>query len=307
MRKNISDSILSRLRSLAKKDNIAFQQVLNLFFQEEFIRRVAQSKYADQLILKGGFLLYLISDFTTRPTVDSDYLLKNHSNDANAVTDMIQTILEAKTSKESFEIVIRSIENINEMNQYSGIRVNLLGCIGKTRTPFSVDLGFGDIVIPTIVKRTLPVLLDGFSEPTVLTYSLESTISEKLDAMVRFMEFSGRMKDYYDVYYLAKSFDFYGCDLQEAISKTFSNRKTTYEKDTVQKIKRLIENEDVQKRWNVFCKKVLAFELSFEEVVLLIIDFLDPPFQAIFNREIMVINWNHKSKLYEQNEYGKAK
>jgi hypothetical protein len=65
---NQSASILARLKSKAKEEGIAFQQLLNLFFQEEFIRRLAQSNYRDHLILKGGFLLYAISDFTTRPT-----------------------------------------------------------------------------------------------------------------------------------------------------------------------------------------------------------------------------------------------
>ena len=63
--------ILARLKNKAKTEGISFQQLLNLFFQEEFISRLAQSDYRERLILKG-FLLYSISDFTTRPTVDAD-------------------------------------------------------------------------------------------------------------------------------------------------------------------------------------------------------------------------------------------
>ena len=82
-------SILARLKNKAKTDGIAFQQLLNLIFQEEFIRRLAQSQYREKLILKGGFLLYSISDFTTRPTVDADYLLRNHSNELTRNDAMI--------------------------------------------------------------------------------------------------------------------------------------------------------------------------------------------------------------------------
>lgn len=42
----------------------------------------------------------------------------------------------------------------------------------------------------------------------VNTYSLETTIAEKIDAILNLMEFSSRMKDYYDIYYLANKFDF---------------------------------------------------------------------------------------------------
>ena len=219
-----SASILARLKNKAKAEGIAFQQLLNLFFQEEFIRRLAQSHYRERLILKGGFLLYSISDFTTRPTVDADYLLKNHSNELGSVEELVRSIIDQKSNDDFIEIEIRSVEPISEIKEYHGIRVNLIGLMGKTKTSFSIDFGVGDTIVPAPLIRTLPVLLDGFEKPTILTYSLESTISEKLDAIVKFMESTGRMKDFYDIYYLATSFDFEGRKVQEAIFETFSNR-----------------------------------------------------------------------------------
>ena len=78
---DMAASILAKLKSKAKNERIPLQQLLNLFCQEEFIRRLSGSKYKKNLILKGGFLLYSISEFTARPTIDADYLLKNYSND----------------------------------------------------------------------------------------------------------------------------------------------------------------------------------------------------------------------------------
>jgi len=69
---NIEASVLARLKNKAKEQRIPLQQLINLFCQEEFIRRMAKSSYKNNLILKGGFLLYSISGFTTRPTVDAD-------------------------------------------------------------------------------------------------------------------------------------------------------------------------------------------------------------------------------------------
>ena len=293
-----SASILAKLKNRSKAEGITFQQLLNLFFQEEFIRKLALSNYKDQLILKGGFLLYSISDFTTRPTVDADYLLKNHSNKLNSVEELVRSIIAEKSGNEFLKIEIRSIEPINEMKEYQGIRVNLMGIMGKTKTPFSIDIGVGDVVIPSPIIRTLPVLLEGFYQPTILTYSLESTISEKLDAMIRFMESTGRMKDFYDIFYLATSFDFEGRQIQEAIYETLSRRRTPIEKDSVQVIKRLISNDAVINRWRIFCRKVLKYELDFDEVVRLIITFLDPPFQAMTNKNEFIKNWNSSEKKY---------
>jgi predicted nucleotidyltransferase component of viral defense system len=209
-----SASVLARLKNKAKQEGIPFQQLLNLFCQEEFIRRLAQSRYSDKLILKGGFLLYAISSFTSRPTIDADYLLKNQSNEIGSIESMVQSILEEKTTNEFVTINIRNIETISVIKEYHGLRVNLISHIGKTRTPFSIDFGIGDVIIPSAVKRTLPVLLEDFTRPTILTYSLESTVSEKFDAIVSLMEATGRMKDFYDIYYLACSFEFDGRKLQ---------------------------------------------------------------------------------------------
>jgi len=296
---NSSASILARLKNKAKKEGIAFQQLLNIFFQEEFIRRLAQSNYREQLILKGGFLLYSISDFTTRPTVDADYLLKNHSNELNPVENLVRSILNEKTDNDFMQIEIRGIERISEVKEYHGTRVNLIGLMGNTRTPFSIDFGVGDTIVPSALTRTLPVLLDGFDRPTILTYSLESTISEKLDAIIRFMEATGRMKDFYDIYYLATSFAFEGRKIQEAIYETFSKRGTPYEKDSVQVIERLSTNDAIITRWDSFCKKVLKYELDLNEVIRLIISFVDPPFQAMIIEDELLKNWNSNKRHYE--------
>lgn len=296
---NSSASILARLKNKAKKDGIAFQQLLNLFFQEEFIRRLAQSKYREQLILKGGFLLYAISDLKGRPTVDADYLLQNHSNELDSVENMVQNILNEKTGNEFMKIAVRGIEKISEVNEYHGIRINLEGYIGNTRTPFSVDFGVGDIIVPSAVARAIPVILDEFEKPVIFTYSLESTISEKLDAIIRFMEATGRMKDFYDIYYLATSFEFEGRKIQGAIEETFKKRKTSIELDSIQVIERLIASDAIKDRWDIFCKKVLKYELSLDKVIQLIISFVDPPFQAMFHQDDLLTKWNPTKKCYE--------
>ena len=48
------------------------------------------------------------------------------------------------------------------------------------KTPFSIDFGVGDVVVPNQEKRRIPTQLEDFVAPTVNTYSLETTIAEKL-------------------------------------------------------------------------------------------------------------------------------
>ena len=73
--------------------------------------------------------------------------------------------------------------------------------IKNVRIPFSVDIGVDDVIVPGAVKRTVATRLEGFEEPNIYTYSLESTMAEKFDAILKRMTASSRMKDFYDIYY----------------------------------------------------------------------------------------------------------
>ncbi|MFA7671333.1 MAG: nucleotidyl transferase AbiEii/AbiGii toxin family protein [Sphaerochaetaceae bacterium] len=295
---NITSSTLARLKNKSKDQGVPFQQLLNLFCQEEFIRRLSESNYRESLILKGGYLLYSISRFTTRTTIDADYLLNNYSNELHAIEKLVKEIISQPSKNGFIEFQIRSLYEISEAKEYHGVRVNLIGNIGTTRTPFSIDFGVGDVIEPSPVLRTLPVLLQEFVEPTVLTYSLESTVAEKIDAIISLMEATSRMKDFYDIYYLAITFDFEGRTLQKAIFRTLSNRGTPYKKDSIAVIGRLANDTQIKKRWDNFCKKVLKYNLDFIVVINTIIDFTLLPYQAIFEESEFFGSWSYRDRKY---------
>ncbi|WP_327191965.1 nucleotidyl transferase AbiEii/AbiGii toxin family protein [Tissierella praeacuta] len=264
------------------------------------MRRLAMSNYKTNLILKSGYFLYSISEFTSRPTIDADYLLRNYSNDINTIEKLINEVLLVKTKNDFIELQIRNLEVISEFKEYSGVRVNLIGIIGRTRTPFSIDFGVGDIIVHSPVERTLPVLLPDFEQPKIFTYSLESTIAEKIDAIISLMEMTGRMKDFYDIFYIATTFDFEGRKLQEALYETLSNRGRAYEKDSITDILRLTEDTEVQKRWDNFCNKILNYKLDFIDVVNIIIDFISPPYESILKEDEFFEKWDSKKRKYDK-------
>lgn len=295
---NIAASVLARLKDKAREQSIPHQQMINLFCQEEFIRRLSESDYKNNLILKGGFLLYSISGFISRPTVDADYLLTNHSNNIEAIKKLVDEVISLPSKNDFVGFEIRSVEVISEIKKYHGIKVNLVGTIERTQTPFRIDFGVGDVIVPAVVERSLPVLLPDFESPVVLTYSLESTVAEKLDAIISLMEATSRMKDFYDIYYLATTFDFDGRNLQKAIFETLSNRGTPYEEDSVAVLTRLVKDMEIQKRWNNFCKKVLKYEPDFTDIVNVIIDFASPPYQSMIEGQKFLKNWSYKDRKY---------
>ena len=236
-------------------------------------------------------MLYSISGYAGRPTIDADYLLQNRSNDLSEVERMVAEIIQMPGGAACLRFEIRNLELIAEHRIYNGIRVNLIGFIKNTRTPFSVDLGVGDAVLPSPLKRVLPVLLSDFEQPEVLTYSLESVVAEKLDAIISRMELTSRMKDFFDIYFLAITCDFAGDKLRRAIAETFTNRNTPCERKAFSQIRQFSQDRDMVARWVAFCNKTLKSSMDFQAVLTLVTDFLEPIYQAILVGEAPPDTW----------------
>lgn len=122
----------------------------------------------------------------------------------DAVEKLVKQIISSSGKNDFIQFEIRKLETIREIRKYPGISIYLIGSIGRVKIPFSIDFGVGDVVIPSPVERTLLVMLPEFEKPMIFTYSLESTMSEKLDAIISLMEATSRMKDFFDIYYLQR-------------------------------------------------------------------------------------------------------
>ena len=184
------------------------------------------------------------------------------------------------------------------LEQYPGIHADIVARIKNTRTPFGIDFGIGDVIVPGAKKRKLPTQLDDFPSPTVNTYSIETTVAEKLDAILGLMEFSSRMKDYYDIYYLANKFDFDGKTLTEAMKKTFANRNRTFTIDQFEQMLSFSSDDTMQKKWTAFCKKVNT-ESNFDSVLETIRLFLFSPFQAAVSGDEYIKKWAVCKQLWQ--------
>ncbi|OJU16638.1 MAG: nucleotidyltransferase [Clostridiales bacterium 43-6] len=292
---DISASVLAKLRNKAKASGISYQQCLQLFFQEEFLRRLSKSKYVDNLVLKGGLFIYTLTNFESRATIDVDFLLRQLPNSVNDVKAVINEIININTGNDYIEMIANGFEEISPQRKYKGISTQIIGKIKNVRVPFNIDIGVGDIIVPKAEKRKINTQLPDFESPEISTYSLESTIAEKLDAILQRFELTGRMKDFYDIYYLSKTFDFDGLKLQTAISETLQNRGTLYEKDSFERIIQLPHDPDMQTKWKYFLKNIKNEALDFDIVISDIKDFLEPVYETIVMESEWLKKWDCKS------------
>ena len=288
---DIAASILARLKNKAKEIGRSYQLCLQLFCQEEFLRRLEKSQYAENLVLKGGLFIYSVTDFDSRVTVDVDFLLRKVPNTPEHLQTVIETIISTPTGNDFVTFEIKDIAPIAVAKKYAGIGVSLVARIKNTKTPFSIDFGVGDVIVPKQEKRRIPTQLDDFTAPTVNTYSLETTIAEKIDAILSLMEFSSRMKDYYDIYYLANKFDFDGATLTEALRKTFENRGHIFTTDQFEQVMTFGSDDAMQKKWKAFVRKIDTKTDNYNTVLKTIKTFLGKPFVAAIEDENFTEQW----------------
>lgn len=288
---DIAASVLARLKNKAAESGRSYQLCLQLFCQEEFLRCLEKSKYAENLVLKGGLFIYSLTNFDSRVTVDVDFLLRQIPNTPEQLKSVLEEIIATPTENDFITFEIKDIAPIAVAKKYAGISASVIAHIKNTKTPFSIDFGVGDVIVPKQKKRKIPTQLDDFTAPTVNTYSLETTIAEKIDTILSLMEFSSRMKDYYDIYYLANKFDFDGKILSEALKKTFENRGHTFTVEQFEQVMGFDGDAAMQKKWKSFTRKIDAKTDAYSTVLKTIKAFLTKPFTAAVESKKFTEQW----------------
>ena len=295
-------SVLAKLKNKAKATGISYQQCLQLFFQEEFLRRLAASPYADNFVLKGGLFIYTLTNFESRATVDVDFLMRGLNNDLARMDTILAEILAVETGNDFVTFRAEKTQPIALQRKYHGVSTQITGFIKNVRVPFNVDIGVGDIIVPGAERRAIQTQLEGYTQPAVLTYSLESTVAEKFDAILQRFELTGRMKDFYDIYYLSRTFDFDGAKLQLAIQQTLHNRGTTYGKDSFDHIFALADYPEMHTKWRYFLRSLGNSELDFTAVIQEIGAFLLPVWQKMMAEEPMTGVWYAEKACWDTGE-----
>ena len=288
------ESVKQRLKNVSTKQGIIFNDVLRMYFLERFLYRLSISKYNKNFVLKGGILLYAIIDEDfARKTTDIDLLAQRIDNDASKFNEVIQEICSIETDDPiRFDIDSIVVKNITEFKgDYHGLNVYIPAYLDRTQERINIDVGFGDIVYPEKTKLNFPTLID--SEPELYAYSIETVVAEKLEAIVKLGMLNSRLKDFYDIYAISKTFDFDGNKLNEAVKETFNHRGTSF--NHIDAFDDSFISPYRKGQWNSFIKQKDPNQvLELETVIDNIKEFVNP----ILSNKINEKKWYHLNNMW---------
>ncbi|MFH1037489.1 MAG: nucleotidyl transferase AbiEii/AbiGii toxin family protein [PVC group bacterium] len=281
---NMAASVRQRLLNYAHQSGDEFQRVLDRYGVERFLFRLGQSPYADKIVLKGAMLFLKWAGELYRPTKDVDFLSFG-SDDLEQAELFIREICSIPVEDDGVEFLPGTVlaELIREEQEYGGTRVTFQAKLGSARIHLRVDIGYGDAVTPEPVVEKFPTLLD-MPAPVLRMYPAEAVIAEKYQTLVDLGMTNSRMKDFYDLWTLARDFAFDGSKLASAITSTFKRRQTPIpEKEPVALSDEFIRDDLKRTQWRAFLRKgpFKVTEDDLGKVINALREFLMPPSRAL--------------------------
>jgi hypothetical protein len=253
--KNLQASVHARLAERARKDGRPFQELLEYFAMERFLYRLSTSPHADRFVLKGALMLRVWEAPAARPTRDID-LLGRMDNSPESLARVFAEVCEAEVEPDGLVFKATTVKaiRIKEDADYHGVRVRFQGLLGRAKIAMQIDVGFGDVVVPAAKAISYPTLLE-FPAPRLKGYPRETVVAEKFEAMVKLGTLNSRMKDFFDIWLMARKLDFDGAVLARAVTSTFRNRKTAIDPAPVALSPAFTDSPTAEAQWRAFVRR----------------------------------------------------
>lgn len=255
------------IKNIAKNKNISAALVLQNYMLERFLERVSLSRYHDNYIIKGGFLIASMVGLDSRATMDMDATIKGYPVNEEAIRKMVEDII-AVPVEDAIHFCLKSVREIREGDEYTGYRVALTADYEKMAVPLKLDITTGDKITPREIEYSYKLMMEDRSI-RVLAYNLSTILAEKLETVVSRGDQNTRPRDYYDIYILSKlqaeNIDI--DSLKAALSATTAKRGSSELMMQYAEIMRTVKSSDVMKRqWDNYRKDFdYAAGIEFEE------------------------------------------
>jgi len=294
-RRNIAASVRQRLLNASRTRREDFQVTLTRYALERLLYRLSKSAHRDQFVIKGAMLFSAWNEVPHRPTRDLD-LLSFGTSDISRLEEMFREIVNTEVEPDGLEFFTESVRGgrIKEDQEYEGVRLSIQMRLEQARLSLQIDVGFGDAVTPAPEEIEYPTLLADSPAPRLRAYSRYSVVAEKFQAMVMLGIANTRMKDFFDVWTLARSFDFVGPVMCQAMRVTFERRETALSSTVPLALTpEFYEDRTKQSQWDAFLKRsqLDAQSTTLNDVAAVLRDFLLPPASAVFEGKSFDAHW----------------
>ena len=256
------------IKNKALELNITPQLMLQNYYMECFIDRLSRSEYADNFVIKGGFLISVMIGLANRSTMDIDTTVKNLSMTETIIIKTISSICSVPAD-DDFIFILDRVEPIRKDDEYQGLRAFIFVDYETMRGNLTIDITTGDSVYPAPTQQKIKRCFDTDSI-TVYSYTIETILAEKIETIISRGVLNTRPRDFYDVYILTKTQKYDSETLQKAIFATAEHRgtKTILETETKNRLSVIEASAELQNQWAKYQKKFpYAKSITYQQTI----------------------------------------
>ena len=266
---NTSRQLKDKIKNLSGGNSLKAQTLIRKYVMERFLARVAQSKYQNNFILKGGMLISAIVGEDARSTMDIDTTVQSLPLTNEDIQRIINEIASIDLG-DNLIFTLSKTETIRDDFDYPGVRVTLKVIFEKLKETVNIDISTGDEITPSAVQFTYPMMFEQ-EKIKVWSYNLETLLAEKLQTVLARSVANTRMRDFYDIYILwnLENDSIDRMLLRDAYKATAHSRKTEKEIDKSDEIMEQIAlNEYMETLWNNYkSSNSYVGDISWDEVL----------------------------------------
>lgn len=264
-----SRQLKALVRNLSKGDSTQAQIIIRNYVMERFLERISLSRYRNNFILKGGMLVSAMVGRATRSTLDIDATVKNLPLEIEIVKDIIEEVI-AIPVDDGMTFTIKSVSEIMDEAEYSGVRLSLEAQLETMRTPLKVDISTGDVITPREMSYNFKLM---FEERmiSILAYNLKTVLAEKMETVISRGVTNTRLRDYYDLYILQNQY--FNTINMEQFQRAFT--ATSMKRNSIQLmqdgndiLQEISESEIMQNLWKNYQRKFsYAEDISWKQIM----------------------------------------
>jgi hypothetical protein len=296
--RNTSASIRQRLLNHSTAIKTDPNLVLIWYGLERFLYRLSVSTHSERFVLKGAMLFRLWGGANFRSTKDLD-LEGFLQDEAEVVREVFASICEQPVEDDGlvFDAASVKVAEIRDMQEYGGFRVQVTAKLGTAILRLQIEVGFGDAITPAPIVTEFPSIL-GQSLPRIRTYPRETVVAEKFEAMVQLGMTNSRMKDYYDLWFISRHFEFEGSTLAAAMRATFERRGTRIpRRPPIALTAEFAADLNHMRQWSAFTKSLgIEAPPGLGVVIDKISEFVLPPAITAASEELFNQRWKPQNR-----------
>ncbi len=200
---NLSATYHQKIFNKAKQQARSFDEILQYYANERFLFRLGKSAYRQKFILNGA-MDFILPEAEGAPLSAEITQSANRGYSVGSLVAIVKEMCELSVENDGLDFSPATVHGftLKEEEEVQGVRILFTCYLGSITTPMQLDFLCSSVVNSDPVDFQFPLMFDALEPANIRALPFEAVIAEKFRSILTYGTSHGRMKDFYDIWYL---------------------------------------------------------------------------------------------------------